>query len=403
MNEKSGKSRNVLIVATLSLSTMAIMGDMIIIPVAENLFVDFHDVNMGLLNYILSGPALIGALSSLLCGKLMSYIGKKKLLIASFVFFMAGSICGDFVHNAYYMVGMRTLVGIAMGAVGVLAVAIISDVFVDEKARSSIMGIYNGMMAGVGAILGWASGIVAAIEWTLVFRIYLASIPVFLMIFLFVPENKPVKTGGEAGHEGDAEKMPWSKLLLMNGAFFVYTTIYCIIYYQISMVISDKSIGDVTFIGVLSALGTVGSFLTCCFFGLYYGKFKRFTPSIGFTGLALGFFLIFIAQNQAIAAIGCVLLGGMYGLGITYYFMYCTVIVPPSQIPMSISVTTFVMSMGTFLSTYVSMLLQQLLKVSITGIIPPLCVVLVLAAVLSVIAALKAHRTSNEPGAVASH
>jgi MFS family permease len=397
MSENSNKIRNVLIVATLSLSTIAMMGDMVIIPVAENLFTDFHDVNMGLLNYLLSGPALISAFSSLLCGKLMSYIGKKKLLAASFVFFMTGSICGDLVHNAYYMAGMRSLVGVGMGAVMVLAIAIISDVFVDEKARSSVMGIYNGMMAGVGAILGWVSGMVAAVEWTLVFRIYLASIPIFLMILIFVPENKPVKPGQETGSEGDAEKMPWSKLLLMDGAFFVYSTIYCIIYYQISMVITDKSIGDVTFIGILSALGTVGSFLCCCFFGLYYAKFKRFTPFVGFAGLALGFFLLFIAQGSVMAAIGCVLLGGMFGLGITYYMMRCTMIVPPSQIPMSISVTTFIMALGTFLSTYVSLALQRLMNTSITGIIPPLCAVLALGAVLSVITALKERKTAPEP------
>jgi MFS family permease len=399
MIEKSGKIRNVLIVASLSLATIALMGDMVIIPVAENLFRDFSDVSMGVLNYLLSGPALIAAFSSLLCGKLMSYIGKKKLLVISFVFFMIGGICGDLVHNAYYMVAMRTLVGIAMGTVAVLAVAIISDIFTDEKTRSSVMGIYNGMMAGTGAILGWASGMVAAIEWTLVFRIYLASIPVLLMILLFIPENKPAKTGGEAGSAGDVEKMPWSKLFLMNSAFFVYTTIYCIVYYQISMVISDKSIGNVTFIGILSALGTVGSFLTCCFFGLYYSKFKRFTPFIGFTGLVLGFFLLFIAQNPLIAAISCTLLGGMYGLGLTYYMMYCTVIVPPSQIPMSISITSFIMMTATFLSTYVSLFLQRLLNVSITGIIPPLCIVLALGAVLSIIAALKARKVPNGPGA----
>jgi MFS family permease len=293
MSENSGKIKNVLIVAALSLATIAIMGDMVIIPVAENLFTDFHDVNMGILNYLLSGPALISAFASLLYGKLMSYIGKKKLLATSFAFFMAGSICGDVVHNAYYMAVMRSLVGVGMGGVMVLAIAIISDIFVDEKARSSVMGIYNGMMAGVGAILGWVSGMVAAVEWTLVFRIYLASIPIFLMILIFVPENKPAKPGWEAGPEGDAEKMPWSKLLPMNGAFFVYSTIYCIVYYQISMVITDKSIGDVAFIGILSALGTVGSFLCCCFFGLYYAKFKRFTPFVGFAGLALGFFFTF--------------------------------------------------------------------------------------------------------------
>jgi hypothetical protein len=121
---------------------------------------------------------------------------------------------------------------------------------------------------------------------------------------------------------------------------------------------------------------------------------KRFTPFIGFTGMALGFFPLFIAQNLLTAAIGCIFLGAMYGGGMTYYLMYCTVIVPPTQITISVSITTFILSAAGFLSTYLSLLLQWVLNVSITGIIPPLCVVLVLGAVLSVIAALKDRRAT---------
>jgi MFS family permease len=396
MSEGSGKIRNVLIVGTLGLCTMAAMGDMVIIPIAENLFRDFSGVNLGVLNYILSGPALIGALSALFCGKLMSYIGKKQLLVIAFILFMIGSIGGDLIHNAYYMAAMRTVVGIAFGAVGVLAVAIISDIFIDEKTRSSVMGIYNGMMAGVGALLGWVSGIVAAIEWTMVFRIYLASIPVFLMILFFIPSGKKINVAVETGPVETDEKMPWLKLLLLDGAFFVYTTIYCIVYYQISMVVTAKALGDVSFIGMLSALGTVGSLVLSFGFGLYYNKFKRFTPFVGFIGLVLGFFLLYIAETPVIAAISNTLLGGMYGLGISYYMTACTLIVPSSQIPMAVSITTMTMSVASFLSTYVSLLLQSIMGVSITGIMPFLMIVLAIGAVLSFIAAIKNRKTPQE-------
>jgi MFS family permease len=397
MGEISEKLRNVLIVATLGLATIAVMGDMVIIPVAGNLFADFSGVNIGVLNYILSGPALIGALSSLFCGKLTSYIEKKQLLIIAFIFFMIGGIGGDLVHNAYYMAAMRTVVGIGKGGITVLLMAIISDVFINEKARSSVMGIYNGLMAGVGTLLGWISGIVATIKWTLVFRIYLASIPVFLLILIFIPSGKTVNAVTESGPVGTDEKMPWLKLLLLDGALFVYNAIYCsIAYYQISMVISEKALGDVSFIGMCAALSTVGSFVFCCFFGLYYNKCKRFTPFIGFTGLALGFFLLYIAQTTALAAFSFALLGGMYGLGFSYYLMYCTVIVPPSYIPMSISITATVLSIATFLSTYISLLLQSILGVSITGVIPFLVIVLAIGAVLSLIAAIKSRKRPQE-------
>jgi hypothetical protein len=140
----------------------------------------------------------------------------------------------------------------------------------------------------------------------------------------------------------------------------------------------------------------VGSFVFCCSFGLYYNKFKRFTPFIGFTGLTLGFFLLYITQTPALAAISCTLLGGMYGLGMSYYMMYCTIIVPPSHVSMSISITSTVLYIATFFSTYISLLLQSILGVSIVGIMPSLVIVLAIGTVLSFISAIKSRKTPQE-------
>jgi hypothetical protein len=237
---------------------------------------------------------------------------------------------------------------------------------------------------------------VAAIEWTLVFRIYLATIPALFLILFFIPSDKKVNTAVKIGPVEANEKMPWLKLLLLDGAFFIYGAIYCIVYYQIAMVATEKALGDVSFIGVLSALGTVGSLILCFGFGFYYNKLKRFTPFVGFSGLVLGFLLLYIAETPVIAAIGNTLLGGMYGLGLSYYMTTCTLIVPPSQIPMAVSITSVVIGVSSFLSTYLSLLLQSIMGLSIIGIIPPLMIVLAIGAALSLIAAMKSRKIPQE-------
>jgi predicted MFS family arabinose efflux permease len=398
MNENSSK-RKYLIILVLGLSSIVIMADLVIIPIAGHLFEDFAGSGMGIFNYILSGPALIGAFSALLCGRLMYFVSKKTLLIITVIIFMIGSIAGDFFHNPYYMAVMRTLVGIGMGALLVLAMAIISDLFSDEKERSSAMGVFNGLMSAMGAVLGWVSGMVAAIEWRLVFRIYLATIPILLLIILFVPRDtvKKIKTADEEG-DRTSEKMPWSKLMLLSGAGFVYVTIYCIVFYQIAMVVTEKAIGDVSFIGLLSALGTAGSFFTCFFFGPYYNKLKRFTPFIGFTGLACGFLLLYFGNTPLLAIISCTLLGAMFGVGFSYYLMYCTVIVPPGHIPTALSITTTIINVGRSLSTYISFMLQRALNTSVTGIMPVLAVILAVCATLSCITALRSRKVDAVVG-----
>jgi predicted MFS family arabinose efflux permease len=396
MSEKSNRTRNFWIMLTLGLSTIAVMNEMVIIPVVGNLFHDFAGTSIAALNYILSGPRVLSALFSLLCAKLMYVIGKKNLMVIGFVVFAVSSILGDVVHNPYYMVIMRSFTGAGVGITSTCALAIISGVFVDEKARSSMMGIYNASISIVGAIIGWVSGSVGAVEWRMVYRIYLAAIPVLAMIIIFVPKDK-VSAGENTVKttvSGD-KKIPWRKILLMEAAFIIYTTGYFIVFLQISMIVAAKGLGGASLSGVLSALGTVGTMVFSAIFGLYYNKFRRFTICIGFALMALSYWILWSTTSAQAALIANILLGASYGLGVSYYMMYCTVIVPPAQIPLSISITATALNIGAFLSTYCSTLLQRIMGVStIVDVIPVLIVILTAGAVLSLVLSIAERKKS---------
>jgi predicted MFS family arabinose efflux permease len=275
---------------------------------------------------------------------------------------------------------------------------IIADIFNDESKRSSMLGVYNGGMSAVGAAIGYISGFVATLGWTMVFRIYLVAIPILIMIFLFVPTDQvttaTVEKSKNAAADKSNEKMPWAKVIALGAAFLIFGAVYCIAYFQISMIVAEKAIGDVTFIGTLSALGTVGCFITCFLFGKIYGVFKRSTPIIAYTIMALSFGMLYFSSSSIVAVIACTLLGAMYGLGMSYYFMHCTMIVPESRIPMSIGFTSFCMSIGTFLSVYLATFLQGVMGVTtITEIMPVLIAILAIGAALSAVFTIKDRKT----------
>jgi predicted MFS family arabinose efflux permease len=387
MNEKSEKAQNFLLMLVLGLSTIAAMNEMVIIPVVGNLFHDFAGTNIAALNYILSGPRVISALCSLLCVKLLYVIGKKNLIIIGFVAFAVSSILGDVIHNPYYMMVMRSITGAGMGITTVGAMAIISGVFVNEKERSSMIGIYNASMTGVGAILGWVSGLVGAAEWRMVYRIYLAAIPVLVMMIIFIPKDKvATEEGAVKMHASGGEKTPWKRILLMEIAFVIFTIAYFVVFLQISMIVTAKGLGGVSLSGLLSALGTVGGMAFSVSFGLYYNRFRRFTICIGFALMALSYWMLWSAASVPMALIANILIGASYGLGVSYYMTHCTIIVPPFQIPLSISITSTVLNIGAFLSTYCGTLLQKILGAStIVEVIPVLIAILAAGAALSLI------------------
>jgi MFS family permease len=383
MNIASQKLKYALIMVTLGLTTMATMNDMVVIPIVDNLFQELADVNIGILNYILSGPALVSALFSLLSGKLMERISKKTLMVAGFAVFTVGSVLGDAVHSAYFMLVMRTLVGAGWGITLVVAMSIVAETFTSEKSRSAMMGIYNSSIGVIGALLSLVSGVVASYGWRQVFRIYLVSFPVLLMVFLFLPKDKVASDTAEE-FSGDNEKMPWRKVLLMSLAFIIYNIVYCIAYYQISVIIVEKGFGDTKLIGLLAALGTVGSIMGSAALGLVYPRLKRFTVLIGYAGMAVCFWLLFAASAPPLAFVACTLLGVSYAIGTAYYMMYCTTFVPPGKIPLSISIATTAMAIGQFLSTYCATALQRIMNVAtLTATLPVLAIVLAAGAALS--------------------
>lgn len=381
------KSKLILMMVALCLATIAAMGDMVIIPVADFLYTNY---DMSAASYILTAPALICAVVSAFAGKIIEKMGARKFLIIGFGIYTLSAVLTAFSQNEIVLLVCRTLQGIGMGALGVCAVVIISEHFIDEKKRSSMIGIYNGMMALVGAALGMLSGIVAAAGWTTVFWIYLVTIPIFILLILFIPKDT-----AEAAEDTDVQaapksKMPWGIVIRVAASFFVYNLIYCVVYYQIAVICVDKGVVDTAFIGLLSSLATIGSFVACSTFGLYFPKTKRFTITIAYALMAVFFIVLYLATEPAPIAIASTLLGACYGLGLSYFLTYATMVVPPEHIPMSTAVVTFAMGISSFLASYVPHWIMAAMGTeSITATIPPMVIVLGIGCVLTIFFGLK--------------
>lgn len=384
--------KQIIIVLALSLVHLNIMADNVIIPVAGNLFQDFPTANINVFNFILSGSSLVGGVSCLVFGKLMDRFAKKKLLIVAFVIFMIGGICGDVIHTAEYIAVMRALVGVGMGALNGIAIAIISDLFVDEELRSSAMGIFSAMQAAIGSILSYVSGALAVNNWTTVFRIYLAAVPALFILIILVPGDKaPVLSEGT--EESVKEKIDWKKLIPLDLSFAAITTLHYAFFYQLSLLFAEKGIEDLSVIGIATALVTVGGFVLNLGFGRMYMKLKRFMPVFLYGFMAVSYVILIIIPGVPMALIASFVAGAAMGMSMSYYYMYCTVIVPPSRVPASVSITTTTMYVACFFAPYITTALQSIMGVTtILEVMPILTAMLAVGAVLSLILSLRERR-----------
>ena len=71
--------------------------------------------------------------------------------------------------------------------------ALIAELFDDEGARGKAMGFFNASMAGIGAVISVVAGIFAVNGWREVFKVYWISVPILILMILFIPMTPPDK------------------------------------------------------------------------------------------------------------------------------------------------------------------------------------------------------------------
>ncbi|MEG1478190.1 MAG: MFS transporter [Clostridiales bacterium] len=377
MNNFVEKKENAFLLKfVLIVSSLALMVDMAIYPAVDAIYQDFADINMVLVNFFITGPALLIIIGSIICGLLVQIIGKKTILAASYLLFCISTIFSSGMDNFYFLLAMRTIAGLTAGFISVSSVGLIAELFIDENRRSRMMGLYTAVMSILGAIMTYAAGWLAIINWHYVFYAYIIAIPVLVGVIFFIPKTAPERKTAIEGSTPD--KMPWKRTSALAIAAFIFSSMYSVILTMVAVYLVELSIGDSSTVGLLEALGALGSMVTGFAFSFIYMRTKRATPII-FAGLmAVGYLMLAYTINLPMICIAKTILGGMYGLGYAYYLMAAAMIAPPSKASLSISIANSAVYGGIFVGPYVCPLIQYLFHVdSIVACMPYMVLILI--------------------------
>ncbi len=348
---------------TIFLAGFALMADMAIYPAAESMFNDFPNASVPLLNFVLTGTSLMIIFASIVCGILAQFISKKLILIASYTVFLISAFATGYLDSASSMAVMRAITGISMGFIGTIMISIISQIYINEKTRSAVLGVYNGIMAALGAIISFIAGYLAVNDWHLIFTIYLFAIPIIILSYIFIPSTPPVKEEVQGDTEPNAV-FPMGRVLATTFAAFVINAIYAVILTMVSVYLAEQQIGDASTAGIMGSVGTLGSFLAGMTFVFFYDRFKYFMPVIFSLFMAIGYAIMSVSMNTVVIGLMCVLLGCCYGMSYSYYLMHSSVIVSPSKASLSIGFATAGIYVGLFSGPYVPMAYQYIFDLS---------------------------------------
>jgi MFS family permease len=386
------KGRTILLLVALFLSSMCTLGDMVVTPIAANLYEVFADSPEALINFGITGPALVGLPFSFLAGWLCDRFDKKWIMVIGFVAFTITAVLGAAVQDIWYFVITRSIAtGVAWGTTNAAAMSIIADLFLDEDTHGKMVGYYNATMSILGAILAQVAGILAASgNWTTAFQAYWIAIPVAIMLIVFLPSMKPrakadtEQTGAKASESSPAGW--WKPLMPLTVQVFFIALMYFVAMYMIALFVADAGIGDEAFVGTVASVMTLSSAVGSVAFGFFFAKMKNTVYFAPVVIMGVAFIVMAMAPSEIMTVVCGAVLGFFWPFYFCYFYAHCTELVPGNRAGTATGIVALSDGLAATLCSYLLTGLIGATGMNSVQLWPYFGIVLIAVAVISIVA-----------------
>lgn len=266
-------------------ATSAVMGILLLVPVAPQMMQAFADVPgvAFLVPVLLTLPGLCIALFSPVAGLLGDRLGRKRLLIGSMLVYGLAGMAPMLLSDIYQILASRVLVGICEALIMTLSTTLIGDLFTG-KARERWLSSQTAV-ASVSALLFLAlGGLLGRQGWQAPFLIYGLAWPMALAVLVLVREPARVERqvpGWSA--------LPGRHVLLTSVTTILAAILFYTIQINVSTVLPDFGVTDPARIGLFSALASIGTPLGSLMFWTVARRDIRLLLGLEFALMAAAF------------------------------------------------------------------------------------------------------------------
>lgn len=266
-------------------ATSAVMGILLLVPVAPQMSQTFADVPgvAYLVPVLLTLPGLCIALFSPVAGLLGDRLGRRRLLIGSMLIYGLAGMAPMLLSDLHQILASRVLVGICEALIMTLSTTLIGDLFTG-RARERWLSSQTAV-ASVSALLFLAlGGLLGRQGWQAPFLIYGLAWPMAIAVFLLVREPARVE-----------RQVPgWSALpgrhVMMTSVFTILAAIlFYTIQINVSTVLPGFGVTDPARIGLFSAVASIGTPLGSLIFWTLAKRDVRLLLGMEFALMAVAF------------------------------------------------------------------------------------------------------------------
>lgn len=343
-----------------------VFSDAVVVPLVTSISSEFSDASPFMINFILSGPALVGLFSGLLAGIAARRFNHKRLLVGSTLLFSIAGAVAAASPNIEFLALTRAIDGATDGFEVVLVATLICELFPDEHERSQLLGWHWSVAAFFGIIMAFLSGLIGVQSWRLAFLVNLISFAAPIMVLLFVPSVPAAESRVPAGQAVEAARpsvdhraFPYAWVTTAVGAFFLINVLFNVVYFLIDPYVAERALGNSAVSGALTSIGTIGCLIAGLVFGNIYKRTKRVFPILFFLGCGAAVLLLYLPLGVLLVGFAAFAANAFFTVSQPYYQTVAADKVPANKLPLVMSALNVAQCLGLTFAPFVPGFLES--------------------------------------------
>ena len=316
-------------------------------PVLGGIHEHYPDVNISLIQMLITAPGLFSLVVSLASGWLVLRITKKQMLV--FAGLMAG-VTGmvPFLYDSFgLLLAARTIYGISLGIATTLNVAVVAEFF-EGSERVKAMGFQAASVGAGMVVTNVCAGFLGRGGFRNAYFINVIGFISMIVLILCLPETGVAK-------ETSTEKIRLNAKVLIMDLFALLEFFFLITYItNISMHLAGALAGSSSASGTLTGIFSGIQIAAGILLGVITARLKKFTAGAAMLSFALGAVLLALFPgNFPMLALSSVLCGMSQGVFIPTAATYLSNHVAPVATALASATLTVAMNIGQLLSPVV--------------------------------------------------
>lgn len=255
---------------------------------------------------LIGAPGLTMAILAPFSGLLVDKFGRRQLLLVATAFYAVFGTVPLLLDNLDQIYVSRLLLGISEAVILTVVNTLIADYW-DDKGRKNWLFLQSLVGPVFGGLVGLSVGEASKLQWNAVFFVYLAAIPIWaaMMIWLFEPKKAE---GGEASAEQavPATAFPWRSAAVTALVTFFAAMLYYVFIINGALAFAEVGVTQPDRYAQLIFVPTLFFLLGAILFRILANRSYALQLGVFFALLGAGLAAIGLAETPGAMATGVI-------------------------------------------------------------------------------------------------